>query len=149
MKQITPIEANLETTEAVYDIAFGTQELDELDEYVARDVVQHVSHEPDIRGLDNLRAYFEELYAAMPDISYELIESVADEERVVYHVELTGTFEGDMPWGDDVIEATGDVVSWEAFSSFRFEDDEIVEANVVVDQITFLRTIGLLPELTA
>lgn len=146
-KQLTPIEANLETTEAVYDILFGTYNLSELDQHVATDVVQHVSHDPDVYGIDDLREYFEGLYSVIPDVSYELIESVADEERVVYHVELSGTMEGDMPFGDDLIEATGDFVTWEAFSSFRFEDATVVEVNVIADELSFFQAIGVIPEM--
>lgn len=147
-KQITPIEANLEITEALYETVFGSQKLATLDEHLAPDVVQQVSHDPVIEGIDEVREYFEGLYAVIPDISYELIESVADEERVAYHVKLSGTMEGDMPLGDDVIEATGDLVGWEAFSSFRFEDGKVIELNAVVDELTFLQEIGAIPEIS-
>lgn len=146
-QQITPIEANLETTEAVYKILFGSQDLEALDEYLATDVVQTVSNEPAIEGLEQVRGYFQELYTVMPDISYELLESVADDERVVYHVALSGTMDGDMQLGDDIIEATGDLVTWEAFSSFRFEDGLVTKVNVVVDDLTFLQEIDALPEI--
>lgn len=147
-QQITPIEANLETTEAVYNILFGSQDLEALDEYLAEDVVQNVSHDPVLQGIDQVREYFESMYAVMPDISYELLESVADDERVVYHVELSGTMEGDLPLGDEIIEGTGNLVTWEAFSSFRFEDGLVAETNVVVDELSFLQEIGAIPEMS-
>lgn len=147
--QLTAIDANLETTEAVYDILFGSHDLSSLDEYLATDIVQRVSHDPDVKGIDEVREYFQAMYSVVPDISYELIESVADEERVAYHVELSGTMEGDMPFGDDVIEATGETVTWEAFSAFRFEDGKVAESNVVVDDLSFLRAIGEIPETAA
>lgn len=146
-QQLTQTDANLETTGAVYDILFGSHDLSELDEYLAADVRQHVSHEHDIQGLEAVMEYFEGMYSVMPDISYELIESIADEERVAYHVALSGTMEGDMPFGDEVIPATGDSVTWEAFSSFRFEDGMVVETNVVVDELSFLQAIDALPEM--
>lgn len=68
----------------------------------------------------------------------------------MFRFTATGTHEGPLPVTGpdvemDVVEATGNTVSWEGFVSCRIADGEIVETHLVGDRFGMARQLGLIP----
>lgn len=95
------------------------------------------------RGPDEIGAYFDEAFAAMPDdFNLEILKLVADGEDVFVRWRLTGTFNGADYQG---IAATGTRVELPGVDHFVIRDGRIVTNHVTFDQMSYARQLGMLP----
>jgi ketosteroid isomerase-like protein len=78
----------------------------------------------ELRAPDGIRAYFEALFEAMPDFSYELLDVVADGEKVAVRWRAGATFDHGPYQG---IRATGVRLATEGADVLRVEDGLIAE----------------------
>jgi steroid delta-isomerase-like uncharacterized protein len=97
-----------------------------------------------VRGAHALAQWFRDLFAAVPDWSLEIENTVDDGDRqVVVQWHATGTFTGE-PFLD--IEATGRSIDIRGCDVIRVDDDfKVVTNTVYYDGAEFARQIGLLP----
>jgi len=95
-----------------------------------------------VRGADAMVAYFETLFAALPDLHMRVVALAEDGEDVFVHWHLTGTHTGSPFEG---IDATGRTVAIDGMDHFVIRDGTIATNFVVFDQMQFARQIGLLP----
>lgn len=96
------------------------------------------------RGEAAIAAYFEGVFAALPDFKMEIVGLAEQDDDVFVHWHLTGTHSGAAFQG---IEATGRRVAIDGIDHFVVRDDGTVESNFVVyDQMQFARQIGMIPE---
>jgi steroid delta-isomerase-like uncharacterized protein len=107
----------------------------------APDGVDHVAGQGDLVGPNGVRAYFEELFGAFPDLAPTVRATVAEGDRVAVHWTAVGTFTGPL-WG---LEPTGARVQLEALDLLQVEDGRIVRNDAVPDGMSVARQIGLLP----
>jgi hydroxyacylglutathione hydrolase len=96
----------------------------------------------ELEGPAGVREYFSELFAAIPDWRFEVLDSVAEGERVAVHWRASGTFTGSAYQG---IEATGARFEFGGLDLLRVRDGLIVENDAYPDGLTFMRQLGLLP----
>ena len=94
------------------------------------------------RGADELVAYFEEVFAALPDFRIELRGLAEQGEDVFAHWHLTGTHSGADFQG---IEATGRSLAIDGIDHFVIRDRKVVSNFGVYDQMQFARQSGLMP----
>lgn len=95
------------------------------------------------RGPDEITAYFEQAWRAMPnDFSLAIVGLAAAGDDVFARWKLTGTFTGENFEG---IAATGSRVELDGVDHFVIRDGLIVTNNVVFDQMAFARQLGMLP----
>lgn len=94
-------------------------------------------------GATALRAFFEELFAAVPDLHFE-VETVhdVDERTAIGQWRLAGTFSGGRFQG---IEPTGRRIELRGVDVMVFEDDLLRRNDVYYDGSSFTRQVGLLP----
>ncbi|MDP1850745.1 MAG: ester cyclase [Solirubrobacteraceae bacterium] len=97
--------------------------------------------ETTVRGADAMAAYFETLFAALPDLHMRVVAVAEDGEDVFVHWHLTGTHTGAPFQG---IDATGRTVAIDGMDHFVIRDGTIATNFVVFDQMQFARQIGLL-----
>lgn len=147
----TVSESNASAMREFNAAIFDDHDLDAVEEYLSPDVVHYTAGQESARGLDGSREYFGAVLGAFPDIDMEIVEQTAEGDRVMFRFAATGTHEGDLPvlgadGGMDVVEATGETVSWQGFVSCRFEAGKIVEANLVSDHFGMARQLGLIPD---
>jgi predicted ester cyclase len=89
------------------------------------------------------------LFATFPDFHYRIIESTAEDDRVVCKVMMTGTHRGEplMPqaFGGMLagVAPTGKPVEVLQFHSFRIRDSYITEHSAVRDDLGMLKQLGL------
>src|SRR4051812_21355209 len=94
------------------------------------------------RGGDEVAAYFDGLFAAVPDVHMEVLHLAADGDAVFVRWHLTGTHTG-TAWAG--IETTGKRIELDGIDHFTVRDGTIVSNFVVFDQMDVGRQLGLLP----
>jgi len=94
------------------------------------------------RGHDELAAYFEGLWAALPDFRMEVVQTVAEGDVVSARWRMTGTHTGGPFNG---IDATGKAVALDGIDHFTLRDGKVASNFVVFDQMDVGRQLGLLP----
>ena len=94
------------------------------------------------RGADEIAAYFETVFAALPDFRMRVDSLVEQGDDVFVHWHLTGTHSGGPFAG---IAATGRSVALDGIDHFVLRDGAVVSNFGVFDQMQFARQIGMLP----
>ncbi len=94
------------------------------------------------RGAEQVAAYFEDLFAAVPDVRMEVLHVVEQGDDVFVRWHLTGTHTG-TAWAG--IEPTGKRIELDGIDHFTVRDGTVVSNFVVFDQMEVGRQFGLLP----
>jgi steroid delta-isomerase-like uncharacterized protein len=114
-------------------------ELAAVDDVVAVDYIGHGSSTTD--GPEGYRAFYALQRSAFPDIRYEVLDQVAEGDRVltrwVASATHTGTFQGVPPTG------RRGVVS--GMTLHRIADHKLVECWTNLDELGMLRQLGVAP----
>jgi steroid delta-isomerase-like uncharacterized protein len=92
-------------------------------------------------GTAEIRAYFEETFAAIPDLVVEMLSLVEDGDEVFVRWRLSGTQKGRLQG----LEGTGRKLRLDGVDHFTLRDGKIASNFVVFDQMQWARDIGLLP----
>ncbi len=93
------------------------------------------------RGAEEIRAYFEEKYVAIPDMQMAVIAVVEQNDDVIVHWRLSGTHEGPLLG----IAATHKRLTLDGIDHFVIRDRHPVSADVVFDQMELARQMGIMP----
>jgi steroid delta-isomerase-like uncharacterized protein len=124
--------------------ALGRRDLDDLASlWDDRSVDAIVALQREVVGERELRAFFGEVFTALPDLRFE-VEAIhpVDDHTAVGQWRLTGTFTGGPFQG---IEPTGRCLDLRGVDVMRFEDGWLRRNDIYYDGLTFARQIGLLP----
>ena len=110
--------------------------------YAEDAVVEFVPLELVLRGREELRQFFVELFAAVPDLetTYEIVATSGDTAVVEWRNRGThtgGAFQG--------IEATGKTVETRGVDVMHVEGDLIARNTAYYDGMAFARQIGMMP----
>jgi len=111
-----------------------------IDRYIAADAS---GNDPDFgAGREAFRRQWREWRAAFPDLHFEVVDLVAEGDKVVTRWVLTGTHQGPI-FG---IQPTGRRVRVEGMSLDRIKDGQIIEGFDGWDALGLRRQLGALPE---
>jgi ketosteroid isomerase-like protein len=88
------------------------------------------------------RAYFEELFAAIPDSKHEVLEVIVEDDRVAVRWRLSGGFAG-LPYQG--IRATGHRIVQEGVDVLTVEEGLIRSNHAYWDDAATARQLGLMP----
>ena len=94
------------------------------------------------RGGDEIAAYFQGLFAAVPDVHMEIVHLAAEGDAVFVRWHLTGTHTG-TAWAG--IETTGRRIELDGVDHFTVRGGTVVSNFVVFDQMEVGRQLGLMP----
>ena len=94
------------------------------------------------RGPDEIRGFFDELFAAIPDAEMIVDRIVADDHHAVVQWRLRGNFTGGSFQG---LDAPGKPVETRGCDVFEIEDGLITRNTAYSDGMDFARQIGMLP----
>lgn len=122
-----------------YQAAYNKNNLDELDEIMALDVLTPKSMPGFPPGLEGAKAIHQKTLIGMPDFHTEILELVAEGDMVVARIKMTGTHMGDF-YG---IPATGRRVDFSGMYMVRIENGKIVEHWGEEDGISLLHQLGV------
>ena len=140
-KRITRRKAVEQTLRSYFD-AIDNRDPDAIVAHWRDDGVDDVVPVGVLRGRDELRGYFETLFAAVPDARITVTRLVAGEQSCAVEWRIEGTFDGAPYLG---IEPTGKHVEMRGFDLFELEDGELVTCTGYFDGASFARQIGMLP----
>jgi predicted ester cyclase len=135
-------EANKELVRRLYEEAFNEGDLDLVDELVSPEVV---THNPIIldapTGPDSIRGGLVMIRKAFPDFHVEVLDLIAEGDRVAAFLTMSGTNEGDYRRGG----ATGKRGTMRAFFIWRVAGGKLVESWGVADRFGMLQELGIVP----
>jgi predicted ester cyclase len=135
-------ESNKEIVRRLIDEGFNDGRLDVVDEVVSPDLVTHnplILDAPS--GPDSIRGGIEMLRKSFSDIDVELIDILAEDDRVATFMTMSGKNTGDYRRGG----ATGKRASLRAFFIWRLANGKIVENWGCADRFEFLQQLGMIP----
>src|SRR4051794_31156028 len=94
------------------------------------------------RGADEISAYFDAAFAAVPDLRIEVVKIVAEGDDAFVQWHLTGHHTG-AAWNG--IAASGRRIELDGIDHFVIRDRKVVSNFVVFDQMQFARAVGMMP----
>ncbi|MYW62992.1 ester cyclase [Streptomyces sp. SID8379] len=112
-----------------------------MDAYFAPDLDFHTPIPMDVTGIEALKRVWEILLRAFPDLRVTVEETIAQADKVVVRNTVTGTHLGEYRGRP----ATGKSVSYREIFIFRFAGGRVVEIQGVVDVLSQLRQLGMVP----
>jgi hydroxyacylglutathione hydrolase len=126
-----------------YFEALESPDLDRLASHWAPGGLDRIAPIGDLRAPDEIRPFFGELFAAFPDMRFEILDVIAGESKVAVRWRTTGTFCGGRFQG---IDPNGARLELEGIDMLTVEDGLIRRNDAYYDGSQFARQIGLLPE---
>jgi steroid delta-isomerase-like uncharacterized protein len=127
---------NKEVVRRHLEVAVNEHRPELWDELMAEDLVMHHpqfgTRSP---GRVGYRAGMDALWAAVPDLSVEILDLIAEGDRVVVRYFERGTHRGDL-YG---VKATGRRYQKHGFSMYRVGDGEITEIWIQEDDLGWRR----------
>ena len=112
-----------------------------IDEVVEPDVLIRTPLPVQATGAQALKEVFARLHRAFPDLHVTVEDVVAEGDKVVGRNSVTGTHQGEYMG----LPATGKPVAYNEIFIFRFVDGRIAETWGVVDVVSQMRQLGMLP----
>ena len=103
----------------------------------------------DIHGMaklvapDSYRAWFQNLFAAIPDLTFVVEDVVADQTRAVVRWRATGTFDGTAKL--EGFEPNGAKVEMVGLDLLTIEDGKLVDNQAYTNAMQLARQIGAMP----
>lgn len=125
-----------------WDEVVNLGKLDVIDEICAPDYVLHAP-DHDVHGPEGVRQQLADYRAAFPDLHAEVVDEVAEGEKVVQRVVARGTHRGELfgiPPTEKTVTITGIVIS-------RVAVGKIVEEWEVIDLLGVLQQVDAIPAL--
>jgi predicted ester cyclase len=116
--------------------------LDRIPEFYAEDfVADYRPYCPLREGHEGIRGMVEGAWAAFPDYHEELHELIAEGDRVVAHLTISGTQQGQ--WGP--LPPTGRRAEFEEIVILQIRDGKVCKQRGIVDNLSALRQLGVVP----
>jgi predicted ester cyclase len=137
-----PLAFNKALVRRLYEEGYNAGNLDTVTQLVAPDIV---THNPIIldapTGRDSIRGGIAMLRRSFPDLHMEVLDLIAEGDRVAAFLLLSGTNTGDYRRGG----ATNRRGSMRAFFIWRVADGRLVECWGVADRFALLQQLGIIP----
>src|SRR4051794_27982481 len=126
-----------------YFDAVARRDIDAMVEHWRPGGREFIRGQVDTTAPDGIRAFFGELFAAVPDFDLRVQEIVVEKERAAVRWRATGTFCGDAPFKG--FEPNGARLELEGCDVLQISD-ELIDANdAFSDSMAFARQIGAMP----
>ncbi|MEX5721822.1 ester cyclase [Geodermatophilus maliterrae] len=132
----TSTAANVELLRSTF-AAFNADDLGTCLANLAEDFVINLAGVPQMRGRDTWRQGVEVMKRAFPDVTVQIEDVVASDDRVAVRLTLRGTHTGEF----EGIPATGRAVEYSSNEFYRFADGVIAEEWICSDTATLHRQI--------
>jgi C-1 hydroxylase len=134
----TDIDANKAVIRSFID-AWNTRDLDRFAVLMSVDAVLHIGGGDVSCNPAETRALAEEWTTAFPDWRFELLELIAERDRVVAHMPYSGTHHRTIVG----VDPTGRSCTVDEIVIFRIAEGKIVEAWEVYDEAGMWRQLGV------
>ena len=134
-------EENKAITRRAYE-AINQKNLDALDEMVASDIIDHDPAPGQGPGLEGVKQYFSSLHTAFPDVQMNIDDMIAEGDKVVARLNVSGTHQGEFMG----IDPTGNRVTITGIDILRIADGKIVEHWGKFDDLSMMQQLGVISE---
>ena len=114
---------------------------DAFGNYITEDSVDHTPMPGQPAGLEGVKYIFKMLRAAFPDFSEEIVDMVAEDDKVVIRSISRGTHQGELMG----IPATGKPVVMSGIDIGRWQGGKLVEIWHIEDIMGMMMQLGLVP----
>ncbi len=112
-----------------------------IDELVAPDALIRTPLPLETTGAEALKQVFARLQRAFPDLHITIEDLVAEGDKVVSRNTVTGTHEGEYMG----VQPTGKSITYNEIFVFRFKGGRIAETWGVVDVLSQMKQLGVIP----
>ena len=136
------LQSNKELVRQLVERGFNQGDLDVVDEIVDPGVVTHNPFILDApTGPESVRGGIAMIRRSFPDLHADMLDLIAEGDRVAVFLQLRGTNEGDYRRGA----ATRREGSFRAFFIWRVANGRLVENWGVADRFALLQQLGIIP----
>jgi steroid delta-isomerase-like uncharacterized protein len=134
----------LEQAIARYNDAWNNQDLDEIMEMHAPDMVfqNHTAGES-AQGED-VRGHIASIFEAWPDLTFATRRLYVRDGLVVQEWTASATHTKEMRRGEIVAEPSGNRIEWDGLDVIPFENGRLKRKDVYSDSVSILRQVGLI-----
>jgi steroid delta-isomerase-like uncharacterized protein len=117
--------------------------MDRADEFVTADYAEHqqLPGAEGRQGIEVAKAFLSMMRGAFPDYRFDIEDLVAEGDKVVARVAVSGTHRGEMMG----LAPTGRQVRTSGLEVFRLEGGKLAEHWATFDSLGMLRQIGMVP----
>jgi predicted ester cyclase len=137
-------EENKAILRRLFDEVWNGRNLNAIPEIYSPDFVAHYPPPVDFgEGLEGLRATLDLVWGAFPDYHEEVHQMVAEGDYVSAWYTITGTHEGQF----GPAEPTGKRIEVDEIAIFKLRDGKVVGQRGVIDTLSMLQQLGVLPPL--
>jgi predicted ester cyclase len=112
-------------------------------EFLDPEVVDEITSVGVLRGRDEVRAFFDGLFAAIPDLEMTIVRTVRDRDTVAVQWRARGTFTGGPLYNG--VQATGTEIQLRGCDVFDVRDELIVANIAFADGLELARSLGMFP----
>ena len=130
---------NIKSYTKTWDVAINEGKIDVLDTAYAADIVLHTT--PEIKGVAKAKAYYANFVNGFSNRQFIIKDMFAQGDKVTKYWEFKGTHSGNFMG----IPATGKTVDIEGCTIARIVNGKIVEERDFMDNMSFLKQLGLIP----
>ena len=123
--------------------AWNANHLDELDDLFLPGFLQHTAVPGLPTTLENAKQMHQMSIEAMPDRKTEIMEMIAEDDKVAVRVRVTGTNTGGFPWLG--VPANGNKVGIEWISIYTLKDGKVTEHRAIMDVMGLMQQLGAIP----
>lgn len=109
----------------------------------APDAVGHIHGIFGPSSREGIAGHFAEVFDAVPDFRFEVVELIAENERASVRWRITGTFGGDRPYLG--VEPNGAPLDLEGVDLVEVRDGKIVRVDAFTDSMAVANQIGVIP----
>jgi glyoxylase-like metal-dependent hydrolase (beta-lactamase superfamily II)/predicted ester cyclase len=135
--------ADARSVATTYFAALARQDLDAATACWAPDGVDNLIGQSTAEGPEAIRAFFAELFAAVPDFAFEVEAVVAEGDHAAVRWHATGTFSGESSFQG--IAPTGQRITLTGLDLLQVRDGLIVHNDAFSDGLGLARQLGMLP----
>jgi steroid delta-isomerase-like uncharacterized protein len=112
-------------------------------EFLDPEVVEEVTSVGVLRGRDEVKAFFDGLFAAAPDLEVRVERTIRDRDTVAVQWRMEGHFTGGPLFNG--VQATGGEVRMRGCDVFEVRDDLVVRNTAYQDGLELARSLGMMP----
>jgi predicted ester cyclase len=134
-------EQNKRLVHEITDVIWNGRGLDRIPEFYAPEFVGDYRPYALREGHDGVRTMVQGAWTAFPDYHEEVQELIAEGDRVVLHLTISGTQRGQ--WGP--LPATGRHAQFDEIVILQIRDRKVVRQRGIVDNLSALRQLGAVP----
>lgn len=132
-------ETNVKKCQRFYDEVANKGNFAVIDELIAEDFVDHEVFPGLKPDRDGVKEFFTMMRNAFPDLTIKVDFYVADDDKVVAYLTMSGTHKGEFMG----MAPTGKKISTRTIDILRIKDGKAVEHWGVTDALTMMEQLGM------